>query len=1103
MPIYLEQNKQYTRAELSEVTDISPSVYDSEVMNYVETMGYEGETLTNTTSTYFDFKFNAILNTCNQYIDKRINTRNLKTGVYGPNPDIGTAHKGWLPGIHCVTIIDDTRTKRKKANDNTKNRQIVCLDFDNMGDKTWIDIENAFKPYQYFGFTTFSNGLPSKGERYRLVMLLDDCFASADDFKPYEQSILAWCSSITGVTLDKNGSLTFSQLAIMPAINDEVGHITFFWNEGIGTRKLSIVKDVPLIAGAVVPPKPPKASRTKTPKAQATPVASTAEDAPTSPYAAILAANCKLDDAYRDEVLKMVLSKAWLNNSTYSSTGMDEHGNSRGEFTLPSIACAARECNMSFKQYEQIYNKIVKSNKYKDKSARACWDNQDDRAGKSAWSFVAMMTPEERLEFNLVLPKAPGTISLEDYTAERIAANNDYDHIIPGRYIDGAFIASLNVDFIGINAAPGMGKTHYWKSLSYTGTTQYIMGVPTKIIAAQQADSRICTYDAAWWKLNNMLSDMPDAKTYAVIDEIHNFYQIDYREFATGRLVEIIRNRNNLYQTVCQSGTWEPKYIKKIAEINGGTYASVKFVNPNPNKLTYQAIYKEYESNIKVNEMVFAEMAAHNYCPVLIIRQKKDENDKLAEQLNAAGVSAIATDKDTVDIVRSGPAYEFINDSTFEMGNHGLEAIASTSIAVEGINIQDNISEALVIVVGGSIDPSYIVQAAGRFRNAQTVHVKHFCAGAERNGNLELYETKRNAEIESRIGKYKSLIASAASIGILTYDTWMHIWKKSCIEHELEKALLRDGIIWTESMKEAIVCKQLAELILMCELDRMKFYTSVEHQNIYMREAGFGIFDKRVISETDIDPLVREGFAAIAGACNKIKQSAKQAKKSEITEWLNKSDMEDKYFARNTALKFGIDLASAKLVRMADMDIDEKKSILTKIYTEGWDYDYVRVLVSSDLKPLRKAISLEYPVGKIVFASEVKNILELAIKTQSKICLDQGLDVAEMFERSSSIWFEKLEKIDYTKGEIIDSGRWVMAFLTKYGFINLIEVKKVQKDGKREMTYRVEAVVQKPLAAPVIEDIDFVEWTNEARMSKDELLALPMQPGYSNTVWIQ
>jgi hypothetical protein len=189
---------------------------------------------------------------------------------------------------------------------------------------------------------------------------------------------------------------------------------------------------------------------------------------------------------------------------------------------------------------------------------------------------------------------------------------------------------------------------------------------------------------------------------------------------------------------------------------------------------------------------------------------------------------------------------------------------------------------------------------------------------------------------------------------------------------------------------------------------------------------------------------------------------------------------------------------------MADMDIDEKKSILTKIYTEGWDYDYVRVLVSSDLKPLRKAISLEYPVGKIVFASEVKNILELAIKTQSKICIDQGLAVTEMFERSSSIWFEKLEKIDYTKGEIIDSGRWVMAFLTKYGLINLVFDKQVRiEGGGREKTYRVDAVVQKPLAAPIVEDIDFVEWTNEARMSKDELLALPMQPGYSNTVWIQ
>lgn len=1099
MTIYnnFEFGKAYTLSDLQNHYNIPTSIHDNVIINYTSALGMGNDALSAQSMTYMDFQGYQLIHAATPIIDQRdeVWSKELKDNIINPNKDL--VHKDYQYGIIPCERIDPNIPNKKQ--ENLHNRSLLLLDFDAMGTKTIADIESYLSNYQYFGWTSFNDGMPGKGRRYRLALILSQPIANADVWNYYKPSIVEWMKT-GGFVIDSVGSTTFTQLGIGPAINPAIGTITFFRNEG---ALLDITKDIPLITTPTAPAKAVKASTAKTPKAQATGVATQAEDAPTSPYAAILAANCKLDDAYRDDVLQMALSKSWLTNSTYSSTGMDEHGNNRGEFTLSSIACAAYSCNMNFRHFEKIYDKIVKANKYKGKSAIDCWNNQDDRAGKSAWAFVAMMTPEERFEFKLVLPKAPGTISLEDYTAERIASNKDYDHIITGRYIDGAFIESLNVDFIGINAAPGMGKTHYWKSLSFNGTTQYIMGVPTKIIAAQQADSRICTYDAAGGRLRRMLNDMPDAKTYAVIDETHNVYQIDYREFATGGLIDIIRNRDNLYQVVCQSGTWEPKYIKKLAEINGGTYASVKFVNPNPNNLTYQAVYKEYESNIKVNEMVFSEMAAHNYCPVLIIRQKIAENDKLAEQLNAAGVNAIATDKDTVDTVKSGPAYEFINDAAFEMCNHGLEAIVSTSIAIEGVNIQDNISEALVIVVGGSIDPSYIVQAAGRFRHAKTVHVKHFCAGAERNGNLELYESKRTAEIESRIGQYKSLIASAASLGILTYEAWIRIWKQSGIEYDIEQALLRDGIIWTAGMKEAIVCKQLAELILMCELDRMKFYTSVEHQNAYMREAGFKVYNKGTILETDIDPLVRDAFESIAGACNKVKQSAKQAKKSEITEWLDKSDMEDKYFARNIALKFGIDLASAKLIRMADMDIDEKKSILTKVYTEDWDYEYVRVLVSSDLKPLRTAINAEYPVGKIVFASEVKNILELAIKTQSKICIEQGLDVAEMFERSSSIWFEKLEKIDYMKGEIIDSGRWVMAFIEKYGFINLIEVKKVQKAGKREMTYRVDAVAPKPVAAPIIEDIDFVEWTNEVRMTKDELLALPMQPGYSNTVWVQ
>ena len=147
-------------------------------------------------------------------------------------------------------------------------------------------------------------------------------------------------------------------MAFLPSINDEVGTITFFWNDDASTRKLSIVKDIPLITTPTAPAKASKASTAKTPKAQATGVASTSEDAPTSPLAATLAARAQMDPQYRADLLALILGKQWVYWSTYSE-GRDENGDEDGSFSLCSLACAARECGMNKRDYEKIYKHAV------------------------------------------------------------------------------------------------------------------------------------------------------------------------------------------------------------------------------------------------------------------------------------------------------------------------------------------------------------------------------------------------------------------------------------------------------------------------------------------------------------------------------------------------------------------------------------------------------------------------------------------------------------------------------------------------------------------------------------------------------------------------
>jgi hypothetical protein len=998
-------------------------------------------------------------------------TENLHAGSFEHKlmpmkPDGVTVDKVFLP---CYTNGSNNTGQRNI--EDTKEVGIIFIDLD-YGTNPVAIFTNLLSGYKFIAWTTISHKYNGNGTRLRIALFLTAPHDKTT-FTDYGQAFLELINNSSigdQYWLDKS-CLVVSQPAIPPLYNQHVGTIDIWTNIGPGTTCFDLTSLTP-IAAPTAPAKAAKASTAKTPKAQATGVATQAEDTPTSPLAATLAARAQTDTTYRADLLALVLGKKWIWYSTYSE-GKNENGETDGSFSLCSLACAARECGMTIRDYEKIYkHAVARATEPMDK----CWNAQDDRAGKSAWSFVALMTQAEREQFGLIEPAPAGVITLDDYLDEREAANTGYDIVLNKQYLTIDDVKHIAADIIAIHAPMGSGKTKLWKDIVYSDGIDYIMAVPTKIICAQQDDARIVTYDRAAFALKELLSKSDGTrKIYVVIDEIHNIYQTEYRPDANNNLYNLIKNVDGLpYTVVIQSGTADITMLQEIADINGGKSVTVKLEKDTPTSVEYQVVSKEYESEITINQMIARVIGCEGQSNILVIRQDGEENDKLALMLSDMGIGAISTNKAVVSDAAPGtPEYAFVHDVDFEMAHHNLSAIVSTSIAVEGVNIQDDIGDALVIVVG-AIDPSYIVQASGRYRKAKNIKLIHIPIGASRNVNIDAYESKRRIEIKERANQYTTLLTGLAMAGkSLAQDVWLAYWRKMGLEAgKEEQALLKDGIIWTRAMTKPTICPEKAELYLMNDINRLKFYTSVKHQYAYMAANGFNISGRSIIGEIDIDECVIDALAKAGAAIAKRTTTKKDRKAAEMRDWLAENNIDSNMFSTEMQLHFDMPKNIVDAIYWADLDVGDKQAEYIDAYSEDLSYEEVRIRVTSDLRAIRKAIKSKYPIDSIIRSSEIAEIVESVMQWQADKCDKSGMDRGTMFERSSSIWCDRLDKIDYMACKITGSTNWCNKFLQKYDFIELVDTgEKKQEAGVRYKLYKVTDSVQPEIIVPIVESV--------------------------------
>lgn len=1044
MSIYLKQNYPYTRTDLSSVTDIEQSPYDNDIMEYSIVLGfgnYQRQNINN--ASYKNFKqFCVDLAKEDPIIDPKTNTQN----------------KDWQWGMIPVHFKDPNIGK---TNANAYNRKVLNLDFDEMKDKTWADIALLLSPYQYFAWTTFNDGMPGKGRRYRISMMLEDTFPTNSDWDIYADSIVQWIKS-NGFQLDKNGSVTYCQLAILPAINDLIGTITFHWNEGVNTKKLSVINDIPFVDTVTKAVKAPTSSANNSDDAD-TPDddSDQVEPAELTPIELIFLNKCKTDKSIAQDIVNIILSHPWLTKSSYQSQGLDANGKHYKPFTLCNMCCALQLIGCDKQQWRTVYRHMTSNlGRTPSNDAEQVWTKQYNRTDRKIWSInnLKFMNLQHKQKFGL----SPLSINKIEYRNERKQA----EYVADSKAVDYLSPDDLKSDkkVTVVIGDTGIGKTTAVSALSTDYNVR--IAVPTKLIRDQQGKHEIQTYDSA---LNINFDDATKPEWF-VLDEVHNLPSMSYRTDALVKCYDNIKDDASKYnKVILLSATLDAAMAQMLASINSDIIDSsdievIKRIKLNGPIKTYRVVERAH-SGYQYNHILIQLIAEENAKGklVYVVHDNGAMNKQVAKALTDMGIRTMSVSRDEINALSNADSkdnptraelLQFVTTKDFVMKDHGLDCIIGTRICCEGVNVCDVVDSVSVIVVG-DLDPTYIRQSSGRFRNAKGIDVLHLQQAINRIPDIASYIRKRELEIDTRKATMQYWLSTNP---IPTVQDWgRFVGNGLKVESKHEQACLEDGWYFDKKSQNPVrYIEELPKIVLNAFIDKAKFYADVECQEIYMEEAGFIIDSGLIVNH--INPAYE---IAMDDAKEEVKAIGKQ---SEVDKRVKYQKFMDSYFSKFSDIQCGNIDSMAKFLGVDSSVIyavdglcrtnDEKTKWVIDACINKWTASEVKWKYVSDSSEVVKAVSAQYPVGTWFAPADLGNVAEFVLKAQIKRMDEFGYtDISTRLSATTSIWADKLDKIDINTGSVTSPKGWNQ-WLKKNGFVNLEKSRK-QFDGKRIEGYAV------------------------------------------------
>ena len=464
-----------------------------------------------------------------------------------------------------------------------------------------------------------------------------------------------------------------------------------------------------------------------------------------------------------------------------------------------------------------------------------------------------------------------------------------------------------------------------------------------------------------------------------VLDEVHNLPTMGFRAEALIKSYDNIKDNAFKYaKVILLSATLDAAMAQMIASINSDIIDAsdievIKRTKLNGPIKTYQVVERNCDAwnyNHILMQMIMDQVISGRL--VYVVHDNGKSNAAIAAALDSKGVNTMCVSRENITKILELPTNkrdaltDFIESDKFKMKSHNLNCIITTRIGCEGVNVCDVVDSVSVIVVG-DLDPTYIRQSSGRFRNAKNIDVMHLQQNIRKNPDIAGWINKRKLEIATRKTSVQYWCANNVKP---SYADWVKFAGNGIkLESDWQKAFVEDGIWFDKTSNSVREVPEIAEITMKAAVDKAKFYADPKCQEIYMAEAGFQIIDGLVVDFVD-----DEYIAAIGDAQDEVKAFAKQ---SEADKRVKFKDILDKYISmhfdikphhyKNLSKQLGMDDSVMMAIDNMISDISDKVSWLIDAAVYGWTSSEVKWKYVSDSSEVVKAVSAQYPVGTSAF----------------------------------------------------------------------------------------------------------------------------------------
>lgn len=973
--------------------------------------------------------------------------------------------KANVPAFFPVSFIPNAP---KKTHEYAIDRYFLTLDFDKPG-FDFNDLYPIIKDYVWIAHESYNAFVPEKGNCQRLKVWIP--LSSPVPITYWGDSttwtngwmrvaIIEWTNSIglVGSLQPDSSAHTFAQYQASPALNpkstqleqDGKHYAKVYVNDDSGTALLDPYKTWPKPLQQTAPAMAlnPSTSNDQEEEAdQAVPTELT-------PVELQFVQRCKLDKTIVQEVIDLLCSYDWLTKSSYQSQGLDEKGKHDPRFTLVNMCCALQLIGVTKNQWRQVHKHMTSKLGRSTNSADQVWTAEYNRQNKLLISINNNKIMKLHHKQHFGLTRTP--INYAQYRQERI----DAEYVEDTKAIEYLSPTDLSSDkkVTVVIGDTGIGKTSAVKNIRHANAR---IAVPTKLIKQQQQDNQIQTYDSAH-KIDFDFT-MPE---WFVLDEVHNLPTMGFRSEALIKCYDNIKDEASKYKKVILlSATLDTAMAQMIARINSDISESddievIKRTKLNGPKKTYRVVERSCDA-WKYNDVLIQTICDQVKLGklVYVVNDNGKINAEIGKALDTIGIDTMCVSRENIDNVADLPTIEcdalteFIESDKFKMKDHNLKCILTTRIGCEGVNVCDDVDAVSVIAVG-DLDPTYIRQSSGRFRNAKNIDVLHIQQHIRKTPDIDAWINKRKLEISTRKTSVQYWCATNPKP---SYADWVKFAGNGIkLESEWQRAFVEDGMWFDKTTNRVREVPEIAEIVMQAAIDKAKFYADPKCQEIYMAEAGFDVQEGIIV-----DYVEEQLIKALSKASEDVKA---YAKKSEADKRAKCKDILDKYLKvhshikpshyNSLAKKLGMDEGVIMAVDNMVSDLEEKLKWIANAAVHGWTSDEVKWKYVSDSSEVVKAVATHYPVGTWFAPSDLGGLVEFILKAQIDRMSKFGYtDISTRLSATTSIWYDKLEKIDVNTGSVTKPLGW-SNWLIRNGFVNLEKSRK-RGGGKQVEGYVV------------------------------------------------